>query len=124
MSNGPEEKIKIDKPAASNKSKRIPWNALGLLISTLVIIGFIFIISISYCRLISVNMILAKAFTQVENEIVLIQTQLKNQQNELVQLRQSRDNSDNYWKILEADHFIILANDNLQLTNDIPTTIK
>jgi uroporphyrin-3 C-methyltransferase len=124
MSNDSEEKIKADEPAATKKSRRVPWNALGLLISTLVIIGSIFIVSISYCRLISVNMLLAEAFTRVENEMTLIQTQLKNQQNEFVQFRESRDNSDSYLKILEADHLITLANNNLQLTNDVQITIK
>ena len=120
MSNETEEQIKLEQP---KKPSRISWNTVALLFSTLAIIILIFVFSLSYSQLITVNISLADQLTNLQNEMAVYQNQTDKrfliQSKTISEAAQTQQDSKGAWQILEASHFVTLANNNLQLTNDI-----
>lgn len=128
MSNGPTPQINSDNPDNTKKRSRIPWNGFGLFFSTFAVVGLIFIVIAAFTQLIFINTKLSDQIATLDNNLALIQQQTENtlviQQNKINELSQSQNKSSNTWKILEANHLVILANNNLQLNSDVAASIK
>ena len=116
MSNGTEEPIKPEPLAQTEKKPRTFWNTMSLLFSTIGIIVLIFVVTLSFCRLMTVNRHLASELDALQNTVALNQKQTDES---LANLNKARQDSAAAWTIQEAGHFVTLANNTLTLTNDI-----
>ncbi len=127
MTNQPEEKS-----SETSKSKRMPWNSIGILLSTFSIIILLFAFFFAYCRLTAITIHLAERVDMLEKNssngiqqtVQQLRDQLNTQEQSISELRSAKMGDKDDWTVAEAQSLVQLANDNLQMGSDVGLVIK
>lgn len=130
----------VETSAENGSPKKIPisWGVVGMVFTAFAFVVLVSMLYLSYNRLIRMHAHLANFVTQLNNKVILdtnelaaVQQSLQQshdalatQQQVMNELRGTQKNSKEEWNVLEAQYLVKLANDNLQIGDNISLVIS